>query len=60
MAQDKIALARLKTATDRQIDSIVYDLYGLTEDEIQIVERAVSTKSAPKNSNNPNASGESQ
>jgi len=25
-------------ATDRQIDRLVYDLYGLTEDEIQIVE----------------------
>lgn len=25
-------------ATDTQIDRMVYDLYGLTEDEIQIVE----------------------
>lgn len=25
-------------ALDRQIDALVYDLYGLTEDEIKIVE----------------------
>jgi hypothetical protein len=25
-------------ATDRQIDKLVYELYGLTEDEIKIVE----------------------
>ncbi len=27
-------------ATDRQIDSLVYELYGLTDDEIRIVEEA--------------------
>jgi hypothetical protein len=27
-------------ATDRQIDRLVYDLYGLTEEEIKIVEGA--------------------
>ena len=27
-------------ATDRQIDRLVYDLYGLTEDEIALVEGA--------------------
>jgi hypothetical protein len=27
-------------ATDRQIDSLVYQLYGLTDDEIRIVEDA--------------------
>jgi len=27
-------------ATDRQIDQLVYELYGLTEEEIQIVEEA--------------------
>ena len=26
------------TATDKAIDTLVYDLYGLTDDEIQIVE----------------------
>ncbi len=27
-------------AADRQIDQLVYELYGLTEDEIRIVEEA--------------------
>ena len=27
-------------ATDRQIDQLVYELYGLTDDEIKIVEEA--------------------
>jgi len=35
---DKIALQRQIDATDRQIDQLVYELYGLTEDEIEIVE----------------------
>lgn len=26
------------TATDQQIDALVYELYGLTEEEIKIVE----------------------
>ena len=25
-------------STDRQIDSLVYELYGLTEDEVKVVE----------------------
>lgn len=29
-------------ATDRQIDALVYELYGLTEDEIAIVEAAAA------------------
>jgi hypothetical protein len=37
---DKQALQRQITATDRQIDRLVYDLYGLTDDEIKIVEEA--------------------
>jgi hypothetical protein len=28
------------SATDHQIDRLVYELYGLTEDEISIVEEA--------------------
>ena len=32
------ALQRQTAATDRQIDQLVYELYGLTEDEIRIVE----------------------
>ncbi|MFZ3133089.1 Eco57I restriction-modification methylase domain-containing protein [Methanothrix sp.] len=35
---DEIALKRQIEATDRQIDSLVYELYGLTEEEIGIVE----------------------
>ena len=27
-------------ATDREIDQLVYELYGLTDDEIEIVEEA--------------------
>jgi hypothetical protein len=37
---DKEALQRRIDATDRQIDRLVYELYGLTDDEIKIVEEA--------------------
>lgn len=37
---DKNMIQRRITATDRQIDKLVYELYGLTEDEIRIVENA--------------------
>jgi hypothetical protein len=37
-SDDKIRLERQIDATDQQIDRLVYDLYGLTEREIQIVE----------------------
>jgi hypothetical protein len=36
--QEKIALERQITAADTEIDRVVYDLYGLTEAEIKIVE----------------------
>jgi type I restriction-modification system DNA methylase subunit len=36
--QEKEKLQREIDATDRQIDKLVYELYGLTEDEIKIVE----------------------
>ncbi|MCL5959453.1 MAG: Eco57I restriction-modification methylase domain-containing protein, partial [Chloroflexi bacterium] len=36
--QDKTVLERQIDATDRQIDRLVYELYGLTEDEIAIVD----------------------
>jgi len=35
---DKIQLEREIEATDHQIDQLVYELYGLTEEEIKIVE----------------------
>lgn len=37
-AHDQNVLARQIEATDRQIDRLVYELYGLTEEEIGIVE----------------------
>lgn len=36
--QDKESLQREIDATDQQIDKLVYELYGLTEEEIKIVE----------------------
>ncbi|MFO7446747.1 MAG: hypothetical protein R6W90_10290 [Ignavibacteriaceae bacterium] len=36
--QEKTALQRQIKAADRQIDQLVYQLYGLTEEEIEIVE----------------------
>jgi hypothetical protein len=40
--QEKTALERQITASDSQIDRLVYDLYGLTEKEIRIVEGATT------------------
>ncbi|MFI5381706.1 MAG: restriction endonuclease subunit M, partial [Tepidisphaerales bacterium] len=40
---DKEPLQRQIDATDRQIDRLVYDLYGLTEKEIQVVEESTQT-----------------
>ena len=39
--QEKTALERQIAATDTQIDLLVYDLYGLTAEEIKIVEGAM-------------------
>jgi hypothetical protein len=35
---DKTLLQRKIETTDREIDRLVYELYGLTEEEIKIVE----------------------
>ena len=35
---DKTAVQRRIDATDRQIDTLAYEAYGLTDDEIRIVE----------------------
>jgi len=35
---EKATLQNAVTATDQQIDQLVYELYGLTEDEIKLVE----------------------
>ena len=37
---EKAVLQNAVTATDQQIDALVYDLYGLTPEEIQLVEGA--------------------
>ena len=37
---DKAVLQGQIDATDRRIDRLVYDLYGLSEEEIRIVEEA--------------------
>jgi hypothetical protein len=37
---EKTVLQRQIVATDREIDALVYELYGLTDDEIKIVEEA--------------------
>jgi len=34
----RVAIQRQIESTDREIDRLVYDLYGLTEEEIAIVE----------------------
>lgn len=38
------AIQRQIDATDRQIDQLVYELYGLTEEEIRIVEESTAAK----------------
>ena len=39
-AHEKELIQRRIDATDKEIDRLVYDLYGLTEKEIRIVEEA--------------------
>ena len=38
MARDKELFERQVKIVDAQIDRLVYDLYGLTEEEIKVVE----------------------
>ncbi len=38
---EKIQLQRQIDATDAEIDRLVYELYGLTDEEIRIVEESV-------------------
>ena len=38
LEQEKTMLSRQIEATDASIDKLVYELYGLTEEEIKIVE----------------------
>ena len=41
---DQTAIQRHIDATDRQIDQLVYELYGLTDDEIRIVEETTRVR----------------
>ena len=41
-AHERTVIERQIEATDREIDRLVYELYGLTNDEIKIVEDATS------------------
>jgi len=40
MFAERTAIKRQIQATDAQIDQLVYQLYGLTEEEIKIVEQS--------------------
>ena len=40
--EEKRAFQREYDMTDKQIDRLVYKLYGLTDDEIRIVEESIS------------------
>ncbi len=40
--RERTVIGHQISATDRQIDSLVYELYGLTDEEIQIVEEATA------------------
>ena len=42
--QDKELIKRQIDATDKQIDTLVYELYGLTDEEIKIVEDNINPK----------------
>ena len=39
---EKTSLNRLIASTDSEIDKLVYELYGLTEEEISIVEEGTT------------------
>jgi len=41
-AHDNTTLERQMDATDRQIDQLVYELYGLTEQEMGIVDKGTA------------------
>ncbi|MCX7426896.1 MAG: hypothetical protein NTW96_14875, partial [Planctomycetia bacterium] len=43
----KTVLMREIAATDRKIDQLVYELYGLTDEEICLVEEATTPRQAP-------------
>jgi len=46
LPQEKDRLARQIAATNRQIDQLVYELYGLSSEEIRIVEEVTESNSS--------------
>jgi uncharacterized coiled-coil protein SlyX len=40
--QERTALSRVVDSTRTQIDRLVYELYGLTDEEVRIVEEATA------------------
>ena len=46
--QEKTSFERQRTSTDKEIDGLVYDLYGLTAEEIAIVEEATARGAAER------------
>ncbi len=40
--RERTVIGHQMAATDRQVDRLVYDLYGLTEEEIKIVEEGTA------------------
>ncbi|MCK4681774.1 hypothetical protein KAT59_01955, partial [Candidatus Bipolaricaulota bacterium] len=48
IGHEKSFIQRQIDATDKQIDQLVYELYGLTDEEIRIVEEATKGVSDPK------------
>jgi hypothetical protein len=42
--QEKTIIQRQIDSTDRRIDEFVYELYGLTEEEIKIIESTTEEK----------------
>ena len=42
IGQEKTIIQRQIDATDRQIDQLVYELYGLTDEEIRIFEESIA------------------
>ncbi len=40
--RERTVIGHQISATDKQIDNLVYELYGLTDKEIQIVEEATA------------------
>ena len=46
--KERATLQNAVTATDQQIDRLVYELYGLTQDEIALVESASAKPAVEK------------